>query len=287
MVREETQINWRSRVFQVLRFSLLLYLGILLVLLFLENKLVYPAISAQVEWWEPTNLHKEDITWQLPQAEVHAWWCPIESAERVLLFCHGNGGNLSHRAEGIRKWQQSLNASVLIFDYPGYGKSTGSPSEAGCYESAMRAYQYLVDEKKYPANKILVYGASLGGAVATKVASERPCQGVVLVNTFTALPDVGQRQYPFLPVNWLMRNRFDSASRIDAINVPMVISHAKADRVVPFDHGEKLFALANEPKLFLSQENADHNTPLPEEFFVDVRNFLQQNTVQPVSEEAN
>src|SRR5262249_28235600 len=142
--------------------------------------------------------------------EIHAWWCPTSdwSKEKgALLYCHGNAGNLSHRCEGIASWQKQFGTSVLIFDYPGYGRSEGRPSETGCYAAAEAAYNWLVEQKHISGSQILFYGGSLGGGVAVELATHKSHRGLVLVKTFTSVPDVAHDVfYRWLPVHWLMRN---------------------------------------------------------------------------------
>src|SRR5262249_54030964 len=155
------------------------------VLMALENWLVYYPTSASQEWHEPPNARVQDI--ELLSADgtrIHAWWCPVEGARGALLYCHGNAGNLSQRVGSVAGLQHILKESVLIFDYPGYGKSGGKPSEAGCYAASEAAYQWLVDKQQIPPERILLYGGSLGGGVAVDLASRRPCRALVLVKTF-------------------------------------------------------------------------------------------------------
>src|SRR5262249_23071033 len=144
---------------------------------------------------------------------LHAWWCPRAGGLGTLLYCHGNAGNLSHRREAVRSWQEHLNQQVLIFDYPGYGRSAGSPNEEGCYRAADAAYHWLMRTQHVRPEDLLIYGGSLGGGVAVDLASRRPHRALVLVSSFTSLPDMAQTLYPWLPARWLVRTRFDSAAK--------------------------------------------------------------------------
>src|SRR5262249_37012499 len=145
--------------------------------------------------------------------------------QRILLFCHGNGGNLSHRAWEIGEWQRRLGDSVLIFDYPGYGRSDGKPSEQGCYAAADAAYQWLLEEKHVAPEQIVIYGGSLGGAVAVELALRHDHRALVLQDTFTSIPDMAQHQYPWLPARWLVRQQFDSLAKIGQCRRPVFIAH--------------------------------------------------------------
>jgi fermentation-respiration switch protein FrsA (DUF1100 family) len=252
------------------------YLGVIVVLMALENWLVYHPIPARQEWQEPPNERVRDV--ELRSAEgtlIHAWWCPVEGAKGAILYCHGNAGNLSHRHSSIAGLQQVLHESILIFDYPGYGKSGGKPSEAGCYAAADAAYDWLVEKQQVLPENILLYGGSLGGGVAVDLASRKPHRALILLKTFTSTPNVAQNMYPWLPVRWIMRNRFDNLGKIHLCKQPVFIGHGTTDRVVPFVQGEQLFAAANEPKAFFAMEGVDHNDPVTADFFVALRKFLK------------
>ncbi len=211
---------------------------------------------------------------------IHGWWCPVPGwrpEQGAMLYCHGNAGNLSSRADVIREWQEGLGQAVLIFDYPGYGRSEGKPGEAGCYAAADAAYDWLTQVKKVPAERVLIYGGSLGGGVAVDLASRKPHRALVLVKTFLSVADTAQSIYPWLPARWLVRNRFDSASKIQRCTKPVFIAHGTNDSLIGFTQGERLFQLANEPKCFLRMEGIDHGDALPGDFFPTLQRFLAAN----------
>ena len=251
------------------------YLAALVMLMFMENFLVYRPTSASQEWIPPPVQAIEDV--ELTSANgvrLHAWWYPHADSQSALLYCHGNAGNLSYRGNSVVKLHDRLQLSVLIFDYPGYGKSTGKPSETGCYAAADAAYIWLTETKKIAPEKIVLLGGSMGGGVALDLASRKPCQALVLIKTFTTMPEVAQCHYPWLPVRWLMRNRYDNLGKIGRCRQPVFIAHGTMDSLVPYSHGERLFAAANQPKFFLSMDHIDHNDPLPPEFFQSLKQFL-------------
>ncbi len=267
--------SWKRPVLRTGRLILFCYLGVMIVLWLLENWLVYHPVSPAQDWCPPPNDRVRDLELTTAQGtRIHAWWCPVEGASGALLYCHGNAGNLSQRASSITGLQKVLNESILIFDYPGYGKSSGRPSEAGCYAAADAAYDWLVEKQKVPPEKVLIYGNSLGGGVAVDLASRKPHRALILLKTFTAMPDVGQRLYPWLPVRWLMRNRFDSVAKISRCRQPVFVAHGRPDGLVPFRLGEQLFAAANEPKFFFPMDGVDHNDPVPPELFAALQDFL-------------
>jgi fermentation-respiration switch protein FrsA (DUF1100 family) len=258
------------------------YVGVTLVLLALENRLLFYPIRATEEWAQPPDLHAEDVFLHTADGtRVHAWWCPLDGwqpGQGAVLYCHGNAGNLSHRATSVKRWLRELDKPVLIFDYPGYGRSDGSPNEAGCYAAGDAAYDWLIETQKVPPEQIILYGGSLGGGVAVELASRRPHRALVLVKTFTSIPECAQSIYPWLPARWLCRNRFDNLQKIAHCTRPVFIAHGTADRLVPFAHGRQLFAAANEPKQFLSMEGMGHNEGLTREFFPALQDFLAAHT---------
>jgi hypothetical protein len=251
------------------------------VLSALENRLIFVPTRA-IEDWEPppSDLNIQDV--ELTSSEgtrLHAWWMTPRDwrpDQGALLYCHGNAGNLSHRSEQLRRWRDLMRLAVLIFDYPGYGRSAGKPTEAGCYAAASAAHDWLTGVMKVPGERIILYGGSLGGAVAINLAARRPYRALVLVSAFSSLADMARLRFPWLPARWLLRNRFDNMGEIRTCRRPVFIAHGTADRVVPFAHGERLFAAANEPKEFFAMLGHDHNNTPPPEFYEKLRQFLKR-----------
>jgi uncharacterized protein len=274
--------SWPRRLGRWLYLFLLGYVGAILVLMLLENWLVYrPAGPA--DWTQPPSPLVKDVEFASAAGDkIHGWWLPHEGATGAVLYFHGNAGNLSWRGNTLSILRQQLGEPVLIIDYPGYGKSSGRANEAGCYAAADAAYDWLTKTQGIAAENILLYGASLGGGVAVDLASRKPCRAMILVKTFTSAPDVGQQVLPFLPIRWIMRNRFDSLSKIERCKQPLFMAHGDADRVVPFYQGEQLYDAAPGPKKFLRLPGADHNDPLPYEFFASLKKFLAESAPQPV-----
>lgn len=270
--------SWRNRIWRIFRIVAVAYVGVVLVFLLLENNLIYYPVSAAADWQQPLDETWQDVFFSTPNGtKLHAWWCPKESSDGALIFCHGNAGNLSHRADLLPILQDEMNVSVLIFDYPGYGKSEGSPSEAECYAAGEAAYQWLTGEKKNSAERIIILGNSLGGGVATELARRHPHRALILCKTFTSMPAVGQRLYPWLPVRWLMRTRFENLSKLKDLKKPILIAHGTADPLVPYNHAEQLYESANEPKMLYTIDNGDHDCPLPVEFFRKARRFIEES----------
>jgi uncharacterized protein len=266
--------SWRRVAVRYGRDAIIIYVGALLVLMLLENWMVYKATGPE-DWQVPPNREVQDV--QLTAADgtlLHGWWLPREGSKGAVIYFHGNAGNLSGRGQMLVVLRQELSEPVLIVDYPGYGKSGGSPSEAGCYASADAAYNWLTDVQKIPGENIILYGASLGGGVAVDIASRKPYRALVLIKTFTTMPEVGQNMLPYFPVRWLMRNRFNSLEKLKLCQGPVFIAHGDADDLVPFAHGERLFQAAPGPKEFLRLPGSGHDDSLPAEFFGGLKQFL-------------
>ncbi len=190
--------------------------------------------------------------------ELHGWFVPGSHARGVILFCHGNAGNISHRVEYLRLFH-GLGWSTFIFDYRGFGNSNGKPTEAGTYQDALGAWHYLVDTRRVQPEEIVIYGESLGGAVAAWLARGRHPAGLVLASTFTSLPDVAADVYPFFPVRWLARFHYNTRGFLSEVTCPVLVIHSRDDEIIPFAHGQILFEIARPPKAFL-EIRGSHNT---------------------------
>ncbi len=181
---------------------------------------------------------------------LSAWYVPSRNERGVILFCHGNAGNISHRLDSIRIFHD-LGLSVLIFDYRGYGKSHGSPTEQGTYLDAEAVWEYLVNLKGIPPGKIVIFGRSLGGAVAAHLAATHEAGTLIVESGFTSVPDLGATHFPYLPVRLISRFRYRTIDKVEKIVVPKLFIHSPQDEIVPYSQGLQLFARAAEPKEFL------------------------------------
>lgn len=279
-----TIVGWRPGVRRfAVRWGVILavcWVGVIAVLAWFENRLVFPLSTAADGWVEQPVPGFEDV-WltSTDGTRVHAWCLPHHDPDAgAVLVSHGNGGNLSHRGGLMAALRKVLGRTVICYDYPGYGKSEGRPSEAGCYAAADAAYRYLTNERKIPAGKVVLYGESLGGGVAVDQAARLDHEALILVFTFTTLPRAAKWHFPFLPCDTLMRNRFDNLAKIGRCRKPVLVTHGTADRVVPYRQGEELFAAANEPKRFLPLEGRPHQTPMEPWFFEELRRFVDDAT---------
>ena len=200
----------------------------------------------------------EDVYVKASDGEMlHGWFIPNSAAHFTLLFFHGNAGNIGHRIEKIAMLRE-IGLNVFIIDYRGYGKSTGNPSERGLYRDADAAYDYLVSERKIIPGKIILYGESIGSAVAVDLASRHPVGGVILEGGFSSGRDIAGRIYPFIPP-FLVSDIFNSSKKITKIQTPKLFLHSKQDEVVPFVLAKKLFDAAALPKTLVELQGG-HNT---------------------------
>lgn len=240
----------------------------------LENDLVFPGEKASEVWFEPTDPKTQDV-WvtSADGTDIHAWYLPCEGSDGAILFNHGNGGNVSHRDERIRRLRDTFHRSVLIYDYPGYGKSAGNPTEAGIVASGDAALVWLT--AKHPAAKVILFGESLGGGVAVDLAARHECQGLVLFSTFESLPKAAKNRFPLLPCETLMANRFESCEKVPKIRRPLYIAHGDADEVIPLEQSRRLFEAANHPKKFRVRLGATHGAPFDPDVCEDARRFLE------------
>jgi fermentation-respiration switch protein FrsA (DUF1100 family) len=186
---------------------------------------------------------------------LHAWYAAPEAPLATLVWSHGNGGNIAGRVD-VQLALVDAGFAVLAYDYRGYGRSQGRPSESGVYLDALAAYE-SERRRGVPARRLIPFGESLGGAVSIELASERPCAGVVVVSTFTRLADVARAHYGALAA--MTGRRFDSLARVRRLTVPLFVAHGDRDEIVPYELGERLYAAAPEPKRFFRAAGAHHN----------------------------
>lgn len=189
---------------------------------------------------------------------LHAWHVPAPDPRATMIFFHGNAGNISHRLDSIRIFHE-LRLSVLILDYRGYGQSEGRPSERGTRRDARAAWRHLVDERGVPPGGIVLFGRSLGAAVAADLAREVEPGALMLESPFRTVPDLAQDLYPFLPARWLSRFQYAIEKYVRDIPAPKLIIHSEDDEIIPFRHGQAVFDAAAEPKRMLVLRGG-HNT---------------------------
>lgn len=256
------------------------YLGLCLILYLLQGRMLYQPVRRLAATPADAGLPFDSLMLPSGGETIHAWRVPAPPGTArtgtrgpgTVLFCHGNAGNISHRLETLVILHR-LGLETLIFDYQGYGESTGTPSEEATAADARACWDWLVHEAGREPGRIVVMGRSLGGAVAAGLVHELHREagasgheppapvpaGLVLESTFTSVPDMGASLYPFLPVRTLARFDYDTLSLLPEVRCPVLVAHSPDDDMVPHDMGRRLLAAAREPKAFLAL-TGDHNT---------------------------
>jgi uncharacterized protein len=283
--------SWPRRAGRMAAFCAYGYLAVVAVMLSLEDRLLYLPGSAEQWFAPPAGLPVQEVELTGRDGNrVCAWWSAPpgwKPADGAVLFSHGNGGNLSHRGWALRPWRDEMRLAVLLYDYPGYGRSGGRPTEAGCYAAADAAYDWLVEAQKVPGERVILYGGSLGGGIATDLAARRPHRALVLVSAFTSFPDIAQQCYPWLPGRWLVHNRFDNLGKVASCRGPVFIAHGRDDTLIPLRHAERLFAAARAPKQFVIMANYTHNDAPNPDVFPVLRRFLDEHAPPPPAANAD
>lgn len=265
-------------------FAALVYFG--------QNRLVFlPSRTIDVTP-DQVGLAYDDIAIDVTaDAKIQAWYfraAPENHAGRTVLFCHGNAGNISHRLQTVRFFLD-LSADVLLFDYRGYGRSDGTPTEDNVYADALAAYRWLTAERAVAPENVFLFGRSMGGAVAVDLASRVRCGGVIIESTFTSAVDMGRRLYPFMPIRLLARISFDSQSKISRLTCPVLVAHSPQDEIVPYEMGRALYEAADSRKHFVDLEGGHNDlTSLDNDLYRNaLEEFLRQEDGGSISTESD
>ncbi len=227
---------------------------------FLDRLFVFhPDPWIERDWARIGRVPLEDVWFTSEDGtRLFGWYVASRGASAVMLWCHGNAGNMIHRLENLAALYES-GLSVFLFDYRGYGRSEGMPTEKGLYQDARAAYHYLSDIRHIDPARLVLFGRSLGAAVAGNLASERPVAGLILESAFPSVAVMAKQQFGGLPAHWLLGSRFPLIERLKSIHVPILMIHGDQDTIVPFSLGEQVFRAAPEPKSLYVVKGADHN----------------------------
>ncbi|MDH3712462.1 MAG: alpha/beta hydrolase [Gammaproteobacteria bacterium] len=240
-------------LFSLLTSAALIYLVLLAAVYFNQHRLLYlPNVPARTLVTTPARygLAYENVRFETEDGvSLHGWFLPVQGATTTVLFFHGNAGNISHRLDSLAIFAR-LGLQVLIFDYRGYGESSGKPSETGTYRDATGAWHYLTVTRGIASQDIVLFGRSLGGAVAIELASRVDAGALMVESSFTSVPEMAATLYPFLPVRWLARLHYPSLQRIGDVQCPVLVLHSENDEIIPFKHGQSLYRAAPQPKAF-------------------------------------
>lgn len=242
-------------------------LGPLSPLVPVERALVYQPSPFPAPASLPENLPFEDVWFEAADGtQLHGWYLGHPKPRAVALFCHGNAGNIVSRGETLKILHERHGLAVMTFDYRGYGKSEGKPTERGILQDARAARAWLASRAGVEETEIVLMGRSLGGAVAVDLAAQDGARGLILASTFTSLPDAAAHHMPWIFPSLNMTQRLNSAGKIGNYSGPLLQSHGDKDQLIPIELGRKLFDAAGGPKRFVVIPGAGHNDPQPEEY---------------------
>ncbi len=226
----------------------------------LDRRFVYfPEPWQEADWAAQWRLPLEDVWFEAADGvRLHGWWVEAPDSPAVLLWCHGNAGNIIHRLENLAELNRR-GLSVFIFDYRGYGRSGGRPSEEGLYRDAEAAYDTLIRTGRASSDRLVLFGQSLGAAVAGDLATRRKAAGLILETPFPSVRDVVRTYYGPMPLHWLLRSRYDLRRRLRQVQIPLLIIHGDQDEVLPLALGRAVYDAALPPKDFYLIHGARHN----------------------------
>lgn len=250
-------------LWSALQIILLVYLGLAALIYFKQSSLVFLPEMDRGFRASPTDIGLPFNPLRLATTDgetLDGWFVPADmqrATRGLVIFFHGNAGNIGHRLDYLRMFHD-LGLATLIIDYRGYGRSSGAPSEEGTYLDAAAAWQHATQVLGFAAGRIVFFGESLGGGVAAQLAAENRPAALILASTFTSVPDMGADLYPLLPIRLLARIRYDTLARLPQIACPVLVIHSRNDDIIPFAHGRRLFEAARQPKQFLEIEGG-HN----------------------------
>jgi hypothetical protein len=248
------------------------------VVYFMQDRMLYlPNMPGRTLAMTPIDvgMDYQDVSIETADAVTLHGWFVVGRSSQVLLFFHGNAGNISHRLDSIRQLQ-NLGLSVFIIDYRGYGQSGGKTTERGIYRDADAAWRYLTEDRGISASDIVIFGRSLGASAASWLAAQHQPLALIVESSFTSIPDIAQELYPWLPARWL--SRFSHATRdyVRDVHCPVLVAHSRDDEIIPFHHGEAIFASANEPRTLLALRGTHNDAFLQDEhaYIEGVQTFL-------------
>jgi fermentation-respiration switch protein FrsA (DUF1100 family) len=265
----------------IAKIIVLIYIGFSFYLYRKEARFVFAPRKKIMCWPNDIGLNFEHVVFTTQDGETLAgWFVPtdgLKGSGRILLFCHGNGGNIGDRVRTVETFVK-MGLDVMIFDYRGYGNSTGKPSEEGTYMDALAVWNYLKTKMTDPG-RIVIYGESLGGAVATWLAGQVRPGALVIESAFTSAVDMARRMFPLLPVGMICRFKYDALSLIKNVKCPVLVAHSRDDEMVPFRYGKRLYERAHEPKRFVEMTGAhnDGGIIINDEYQETLKEFLGEH----------
>ena len=252
---------------------IVIYVGITVVVYFYQRKLLYHPFSAEITG-EGLIHNFETINFKTSDNFVLKGWFHLKNSnKKTILFLHGNAGNLDNRIDKLNSLG-SMDINFLIISWRGYSGNPGNPSEAGLYKDVLGGIKWL-NEKGISNDQIILYGESLGTAIATEVGQNENFAGIILEAPFTSMVDMGQKIYPIFPVKFLLKDKYESKNKIKNIKSPILIMHGEIDKIVPFRMGKKMFELANEPKFSYFSKYDDHMMEFNKDLINSINLFIK------------
>ena len=240
-----------SVVLTIVGMMLVAYAILAVALYFMQPSFVYDPVAEIPYSPAELGLDFEEVAFRTgDHLQLHGWFVPAPDARFTVLYCHGNGGNMMYFLDTVA-FLNKLGLNCFIFDYRGYGKSHGKPSEHGTYLDVRAAFRWLIKKKGVLPSRIIVFGWSLGGCLAAYLTSKTKTAGLVLESTFTSYRDIGQKFYPYMPVRWFAGFDYPTIDFVRKTRCPVLIFHSRTDEMVPFEFGLELYDAANEPKIFV------------------------------------
>jgi fermentation-respiration switch protein FrsA (DUF1100 family) len=253
-------IDMRTLV-SILTIAISIYVVLALMLYLFQGRMVFLSNlpdRALITSPSDADLDYENVSLTTSDNErLHGWYIPSANPRGVLLFFHGNAGNISHRLDSIKIFHE-LDLDTLIIDYRGYGQSTGKTSEQGTYHDAQAAWDYLINTRRIPANRIIVFGRSLGGAIGAWLGVQHTPAAVIIESSFSSGEDMAHRLYPFLPARMITRLQYPVVDYAGRLNCPVLVVHSRHDEIIPFAMGQAIYAAVKQHKRFL-EIRGDHN----------------------------
>ena len=252
----------------------LVYFIITVFLFFYQRKLLYyPSVNSRSIYTLDHQIEEIKIP---SEKELIAWHYKKNENYKTLVFFHGNAGDLSNRIYKLNELSK-LNLNYLIFAYRGFNENEGMPSEEGLYKDAENVIKWL-KSKNILENKIILYGESLGTAVAIHTAQSKNFSGIILEAPFTSMVDLGQKYYPFFPVKFLLKDKYESKKKLNLINSPVLVMHGEKDKIVPFYMGKQIFEILPSPKFSYFNQQDDHMMEYNQDLINSIKNFIDQSS---------
>ena len=251
---------------------IIIYLLIVLLITFYQRKLLYhPGENNYLD--QNTLNHEVKKVYISSDEKLIGWYFEKNKNFKTLLFFHGNAGKIDNRIYKLNEFSK-MNINYLIFGYRGFSGNSGKPHEEGLYKDSKAAKLWL-NKKNILDEKIILYGESLGTAIAIDLAAKNKFAGIILESPFTSMTELAKKYYPYLPVNLILRDKFDSIKKLKLIEAPILIMHGKKDKIVPFDMGLEIYENSNDPKFNYFRDNDDHMMDFDEDLINSLKNFIK------------